>query len=253
MQIFFDVVARGMPCRRAMYFALLIHLLWLLAAVPVVACQHRHPASAAAWIAVIGLLPLVGTLLYLLAGCRRRIRCPNRPERIAGFLFDDRLERIIHAGCGTRTTPHNHVELLHNGNNAFTALIAALQRAARTIHMEYYIFRDDRIGRTIADILIRKARAGLEVRVIYDDIGSMGKLRAGRRFVRHEPGAAPPHGRCQYRHPAVRTAAISVVHAPQHPPQPPQNSRYGRTGGISGRHKYCEILPRWRWHGKMAR
>ncbi len=161
-----------------MYLVLLIHLLWLLAAVPVVARQHRHPASAAAWLAVIGLLPLVGTLLYLLAGFRKRIRYPKRPERIEGLLFDDRLERIIYAGCGTRTTLHNHVELLHNGNNAFTALIAALQRAARTIHMEYYIFRDDRIGRTIADILVRKARAGLEVRVIYDAVGSSGMSRA---------------------------------------------------------------------------
>ena len=178
MQIFFDIVARGVPCRQAMYFVLLIHLLWLLAAVPVVVRQHRHPASAAAWLAVIGLLPLVGTLLYLLAGFRKRIRYPKGPERVEGLFFDDRLERIIHAGCGTRTTLHNHVELLHNGNNAFTALIAALQRAARTIHMEYYIFRDDRIGRTIADILVRKARAGLEVRVIYDAVGSSGMSRA---------------------------------------------------------------------------
>ncbi len=161
-----------------MFLVLLIHLFWLLAAVPVVARQHRHPASAAAWLAVIGLLPLVGTLLYLLAGFRKRIRYPKRPERIEGLLFNDRLERIIYAGCGTRTTLHNHVELLHNGNNAFTALIAALQRAARTIHMEYYIFRDDRIGRTIADILVRKARAGLEVRVIYDAVGSSGMSRA---------------------------------------------------------------------------
>ncbi len=161
-----------------MYLVLLIHLLWLLAAVPVVVRQHRHPASAAAWLAVIGLLPLVGTLLYLLAGFRKRIRYRKMPERIEGLLFDDRLERIIHAGCGTRTTLHNHVELLHNGNNAFTALITALQRAARTIHMEYYIFRDDRIGRTIADILVRKARAGVEVRVIYDAVGSSGMSRA---------------------------------------------------------------------------
>ena len=43
--------------------------------------------------------------------------------------------------------------------------------------MEYYIFRDDRIGRTIAEILMRKARAGVEVRVIYDAFGSRGLSR----------------------------------------------------------------------------
>lgn len=167
-----------MPYRRAMCFALLFHLLWILAAVPIVSRQHRRPASAAAWIAVIGLLPVFGTLLYLLAGFRKRPRPRKIPKQHKELRFDDRLERIIHAGCGTCTTIHNEVRLLHNGNNAFTALIAALQRATRSIHMEYYIFCDDRIGRTIADILIRKARAGLEVRIIYDAVGSRRMSRS---------------------------------------------------------------------------
>lgn len=167
-----------------MCFVLLIHLLWILAAVPVVSHQHRRPASAAAWIAVIGLLPVLGTLLYLLAGFRRHPSPRKAPERHAELRFDDRLERIIRAGCGTRTTLHNEVRLLHNGNNAFTALIAALQRATRSIHMEYYIFCDDRIGLTIADILVRKARAGVEVRVIYDAVGSRGMSRSLLRRMR---------------------------------------------------------------------
>ncbi len=157
-----------------MRFALLIHLLWVAATLPVVTRQHRSPASAAAWLAVIALLPLFGTLLYLLAGVRRRIRTVSSVEPKPCKRVGDRLERIIRTGCGTRITLRNRVELLHNGNNAFTALIAALQRATQSIHMEYYIFRDDRIGRTIADILTRKARGGLEVRVIYDAVGSWG-------------------------------------------------------------------------------
>ena len=160
---------------------LLLHLLWTLAALPVVCRQQRHPASAAAWIAVIGLLPLLGTLLYLLAGFREASGTTHSPAADApeeeAFCFNDRLERIIHAGCGTRTARCNRVALLHNGSNAFTALIAALQRASRSIHMEYYIFCDDRIGRAIAEILARKARGGVEVRVIYDAVGSWGISR----------------------------------------------------------------------------
>lgn len=167
-----------------MRIVLLIHLLWILTAIPVVTRQHRRPASAAAWLAVIGLLPLFGTLLYLLAGFRRCTCQRPMPKRDAEPYFDDRLERIIHTGCGTNTALHNRVRLLHNGNNAFTALIAALQRATRTIHMEYYIFRDDRIGRAIADILVRKARAGVTVRVIYDAVGSRGMNRTLRRRMR---------------------------------------------------------------------
>lgn len=163
---------------------LAIHLVWALAAVPVVTRRQRLPASAAAWLGLILLLPVAGTLLYVLAGSR----CDSCPQ-YAAQAEGDRIEQIVMRGCGTRTGVHNRLSLLHNGNNAFTALITALQRATRSIHMEYYIIRDDRIGRTIAEILIRKARAGLEVRVIYDAIGSWRLSRTMLRRM-HDAGIA---------------------------------------------------------------
>ena len=177
-----------------MYLLLAIHIAWTLGAVPLVTRQKRLPASAAAWLALILLLPVAGTLLYILAGYRR-----NGPAADCPACRGDRLEQIIAHGCGTRPTRYNRVGLLHNGNNAFTALIAALQHAVRSIHMEYYIIRDDRIGRTIAEILIRKARAGLEVRVIYDAVGSWRLSRTTLRRM-HDAG--------------VRTAAFEPVRFP---------------------------------------
>ena len=170
-----------MSGRGGMFTLLAIHLVWALAAVPVVTHRQRLPASAAAWLGIVLLLPVAGTLLYILAAHRRP------PAAAAPAEGSDPVERIVACGCGTRPAPRNDLRLLHNGNNAFTALIAALQRATRTIHMEYYIIRDDRVGRTIAAILARTARAGLEVRVIYDAVGSWG-LR--RRFLRrlHDAG-----------------------------------------------------------------
>ena len=187
-------MARSMRLARDMYIVLLLHLAWALMAVPVVTRQQRVPASAATWLALILLLPVAGTLLYILAGYRR-----NGPTADCPACRGDRLEQIIAHGCGTRPTRYNRVGLLHNGNNAFTALIASLQRATRSIHMEYYIIRDDRIGRTIAEILIRKARAGLEVRVIYDAVGSW---RLSRKTLRrmHDAG--------------VETAAFEPVRFP---------------------------------------
>lgn len=183
-----------MPHAEVMYIALTIHLLWTFGAIFVITRQQRIPASAAAWLALVFLLPVVGTLLYILAGYRRTLPAQETEE-----YHGDVVEQIITRGCGTHPTLHNRVELLHNGNNAFTALIAALQHAARSIHMEYYIIRDDRIGRTIAEILIRKARAGLEVRVIYDAIGSWRLSHTTLRRM-HEAG--------------VRTAAFERVRFP---------------------------------------
>lgn len=173
---------------------LAIHLLWSLCALVWTTHRHRIPASAAAWAAVILLLPVAGTLVYLAFGLPQRLPAVRRPER-AG----DALSRLIASGCGSRPTLRNRVRVLHNGNNAFTSLIGALQRATRTIHLEYYIFRDDRVGRTIADILVRKARAGVEVRIIYDAVGSCGL----KRKLLHRMHAA-----------GIRTAAYAPVRFP---------------------------------------
>ncbi len=169
-----------MPPFRTMRTALILHLIWTFLATTVVTRQHRVPASAATWIAVILLLPVVGTLLYVLVGFRRAF--PPSPAAVPGS--GSHLQTLIARNCGARPAEFNRIELLHNGNNAFSALITALQHATRSIHMEYYIIRDDRIGRTFAEILIRKARAGLEVRVIYDAIGSGGLSRAMLRRMR---------------------------------------------------------------------
>lgn len=77
-------------------------------------------------------------------------------------------------------TGNNDVKLLLNGEQKFPDVLEALKAAQHHIHMEYYIFEDDNIGNQIKDILIQKARAGVQVRFIYDDFGSRS-IR--RRFV----------------------------------------------------------------------
>ena len=59
-----------------------------------------------------------------------------------------------------------------NGENKFPEVLKALRTAKNHIHIEYYIFEDDEIGKAIEDILIQKAKEGATVRFIYDDFGS---------------------------------------------------------------------------------
>ncbi|HXS58095.1 MAG TPA: cardiolipin synthase [Hanamia sp.] len=69
-------------------------------------------------------------------------------------------------------TAHNNVKLLVNGENKFPEVLMALKEAKSHIHIEYYIYEDDEIGRAIEKILIQKAKEGVAVRFIYDDFGS---------------------------------------------------------------------------------
>lgn len=71
-------------------------------------------------------------------------------------------------------TAKNAVKLLLNGENKFPEVLDAIRNAKDHIHIEYYIYEDDEIGRTIADALIQKAKEGIAVRLIYDDFGSRG-------------------------------------------------------------------------------
>ena len=83
-----------------------------------------------------------------------------------------KLARLLVRDNNSPLVGDNRVKLLLNGEEKFADLLASLNRAKHHIHIEYYIFDDDHIGNAIKDILIEKARAGVQVRFIYDDFGS---------------------------------------------------------------------------------
>lgn len=84
----------------------------------------------------------------------------------------NKLWNLVSADSFSGLMPNNRVDLLINGENKFPEVIRAMESAKDHIHLEYYIYDDDEIGRTIEQILIKKAREGVKVRFIYDDFGS---------------------------------------------------------------------------------
>ena len=72
------------------------------------------------------------------------------------------------------TSDNNEATVLINGETKFPDLFENLRRAKHHIHIEYYIYENDTIGNQLAQILIKKAQEGVEVRFIYDDFGSRG-------------------------------------------------------------------------------
>ena len=84
-------------------------------------------------------------------------------KKLATLLLNDGMSFL---------SGYNKIEVLKNGEHKFTEVIKSLREAKHHIHIEYYIYEDDVIGNAIKDILIEKARAGVQVRFIYDDFGS---------------------------------------------------------------------------------
>jgi len=87
-------------------------------------------------------------------------------------IFDRHLA-LEQAVTGTPLVSGNRVRLLEDGPDTYRAMFAAIAAASDHINMETYIFEDDEVGRSFADALIAKQRAGVQVNLIYDSVGTL--------------------------------------------------------------------------------
>lgn len=160
----------------------------IIGTIIVVILDNRNPVKTMAWILVLMFLPIVGLVFYFFFGrSQRRERIIGKKsygrllkKPMAEYLAQDpsilpgeydRLIKLFQHTNQALPFEGNRVEVFTGGYSKLQALLRELQKAQRHIHMEYYIFEDDSIGRLVRDVLIEKARAGVEVRVIYDDVG----------------------------------------------------------------------------------
>ena len=163
--------------------------------------ERRKPDNIIAWLTILTFLPLIGFLLYVIFGSglsvrtRRMIRKKSISERdivrnIDGIssLENATLDEAVAAhhdlatlcyNYGAYPLPGNDIEVFKNGEDVFVSIKKALLSAKNSINIEYYIFANDKIGKEIMDILCQKAREGVDVKLIYDSIGSR---HAPRRF-----------------------------------------------------------------------
>ena len=98
-------------------------------------------------------------------------RASLKPEDMAD-KENAELASMLIKDLNSPLTRHNSIKLLLNGEEKFPELLKALENATHHIHMEYYIYEYDEIGTAIIELLIKKAKAGVQVRFIYDDFGS---------------------------------------------------------------------------------
>ncbi len=153
------------------------------------------PSKTLAYIFLVFFLPVGGILFYLSVGVNYRKRSlynkKLRFDKVAFPEFERQVHEFSHEVLARKqneidyyyplathiaaenlSSLKNEMVPLINGEKKFPELISSLKSAKHHIHIEYYIYEDDSIGTEIADILMDKARQGIEVRFIYDDFGS---------------------------------------------------------------------------------
>lgn len=151
--------------------------------------EHRQPAKTIAWVLILSFMPLVGIILFFFFG--QRIR---KDRYIWQKSLDQLTKRSMIEFVEQKNLelPEQHKELIQlfvnqnwalpfknnetdiytSGYEFFPALLHEISKAKDHIHITSYIIEDDPLGRLIRDALIEKARQGIEIRFLYDDVGS---------------------------------------------------------------------------------
>ncbi|MDR2122503.1 MAG: cardiolipin synthase [Flavobacteriaceae bacterium] len=157
----------------------------------------ENSSKALGYLLVVIVLPVVGIILYFSIGVNYRLEKLYKRKYIRGKDFYKLIRRQINILSENRIVEYKELlkgkvhpvkmllkdtssalytaertKLLINGENKFNEVISELEKAKKHIHIEYYIFADDKIGNEIKNILIKKAKEGITVRFIYDDFGS---------------------------------------------------------------------------------
>ncbi|MEO5906883.1 MAG: cardiolipin synthase, partial [Saprospiraceae bacterium] len=157
----------------------------------------KSTTKALAYIMLAIFVPILGILFYLGFGVNKRkrklydrksINDEELSKKIRENLVRYSRETLADGGTPVESnqelvlmllkdsksalTPNNSVELLINGENKFPSVFKAIEEAKHHIHIQYYIYHDDVIGKQVEEALLKKASEGVIVRFIYDDFGS---------------------------------------------------------------------------------
>lgn len=154
--------------------------------------QKREPAATLSWLISLAALPYLGFIIYYVFGPQRitrqrlrRVRAraalPPPPPGLTPSPEAIELAKLGQATTGLPPTTATDVRLLIDGGAKYTALLEAIAEARDYILLEYYIYQPDRTGQALRDALIERAKAGVQVRLLLDAVGSG---QAPRRFFK---------------------------------------------------------------------
>ena len=144
------------------------------------------------WLIIILLFPIIGSLLYLIIGNNKRrsktlkkiLSCEKDMNKY--LIQDDKIKKEIKNNSRIRyisnyvnypVTTNNDVNYYPLGEIAFDEIIKELKKAKNFIFLEYFIIAHGKMWDTILDVLKEKAASGVEVRLMYDDLGCVSTLK----------------------------------------------------------------------------
>lgn len=173
------------------YTLTFLYVYTIVAIIIAILLDNRDPAKSLAWITILILLPLVGIILYLFFGhnfrkqkiiSRKSVRhIKNRPTPTCDISQVDmqqlspqqqHLIRLLMKMGEAPVYAGSKIDVFVDGTSTFDTMFETIEQAKQHIHIEFFIFEDDRVSNRLRELLIKKAQEGVRVRMIYDYLGS---------------------------------------------------------------------------------
>ena len=221
--------------------------------------EKRKPENIIAWITAMTFLPIIGFLFYIVFGSglsvrtRRMMKKKRISERdiirnikgiqtleeakLDGILKDDQELVALCYNYGSYPIPGNDIKIFTNGKDKLDSLKKDIISAKYSINIEYYIFADDESGTEIMSLLCDKAREGVDVKLIYDSIGSR---KAPRRFFKRLEKAGGQVG--EFFPPFMHIRLLNLkLNYRNHRKIVVIDGRIGYTGGINIRNDHIGL------------
>ncbi|MCW5515757.1 cardiolipin synthase [Muriicola sp. Z0-33] len=165
---------------------LLIYFIIAVSIVISVLINGVKPSKSLAWLLAIFTVPVGGILLYLILGRNRRknkvIQLQNAKSLVPPLTPADlsypingqfrNLMTLVYENSKLLPTRRNKLQLLKDGKSTFEAIFEALESAEKQIHLLYYIFEEGELADRLLSLFEQKIKQGVQVRMIYDGIGS---------------------------------------------------------------------------------
>lgn len=220
--------------------------------------DNRQPAKTMAWMLVLMFIPFLGIILYIFFGQNTRKERKIWQQSLDQLTKRSMLEFVEQKDFNIpeeyRTISNlfmnqnlalpfknNEVEIYTSGYDFFPSLLMEIGKAEHHIHIDTFIISDDPLGRIIADALIDKARQGIEVRLIYDDVGSWRTPNSFFTHMRNE-------GIEVYAFMPVRFPAFtSRVNYRNHRKICVIDGEVGFIGGMNIARRYVQGTPKQSW------
>lgn len=178
------------------YVILILFVLYILNLVLVLILENRDPYKTITWLLVLILLPGFGLIAYLFLG--ESLKRKFYDWKVKRKKYNKAIKKIVEMQKNILLTKHypkdlvatknivylalqstnmpfsnnNEIKFLNDGKEFFPELFTAIKSAKKHIHLEYYIFEDDSLSKDLFDLLIKKSKENVKIRILVDGLGA---------------------------------------------------------------------------------